>query len=134
MNDNSNRISVISGAKVEDMSHYIKPTLAHSPYNVILHIGTNNLKKDSPDIVCNKIETLGEAIQKERPNTKLALSEITPRHDFKDASNAREQVNEKLEAICVAKKLSLIKHPSLTQESLNTPGVHLNYKGIAILL
>ena len=82
---------------------------------------------------CNKIETLCKAIQKESPNTKLALSEITPRHDFKDASNAREQVNKKLEALCGAQKLSFIKHPSLTQESLNTRGIHLNYKGTAIL-
>ena len=110
MSDNSNRISVksFSGAKVEDMSHYIKPTLAHSPDNVILHIGTNNLKKDNPDVLCNKIETLCKAIQKESPNTKLALSEITPRHDFKDASNAREQVNKKLEALCGAKNFLLL--------------------------
>lgn len=135
MSNNSNRISVksFSGAKVEDMFHYIKPTLSHSPDKIILHIGTNNLKSDNPDSLCTKIENLCKTVLKECPNTKLGLSEITPRHDYKGASNVREKVNKNLQSFCCANNVEFISHPTLTDDSLNTRGIHLNRKGTALL-
>ena len=48
MSDKSNRITVKSfpGSKVDDMRDYVKPFLKANPDNLILHIGTNNLKSD----------------------------------------------------------------------------------------
>lgn len=51
LSTDNRRVSVksFSGAKVEDMSHYVKPTLTHAPDEIIIHVGTNNLKKESPE-------------------------------------------------------------------------------------
>ena len=101
MSTSTERVSVksYSGATVEDMFYHIKPTLSHSPDKIILQIGTNNMKKDNPDVICKKIEELCNIMRKDCPKTKRALSEITPRNDFKDARNAREQVNNKLQSL-----------------------------------
>ena len=88
LNNETTRVSVkfFSGAKVEHMSHYIKPTLNHAPDEMIIHIGTNNLRKDTPEEICKKVENLCRMVEEECPNTKIALSEITPHRDFKEAS------------------------------------------------
>ena len=36
------------GSKIQDMKHYTKPALQQKPDKVILHVGTNNIKKDTP--------------------------------------------------------------------------------------
>ena len=113
--------------------YHIKPTLSHSPDKIILQIGTNNLKKDNPDVICKKIEELCNIIRKDCPKTKIALSEITPRNDFKDARNAREQVNNKLQSLRNSQNFTLISHPTILDDSLNGRGVHLNRKGTALL-
>ena len=135
MSTSTERVSVksYSGATVEDMFYHIKPTLSHSPDKIILQIGTNNLKKDNPDVICKKIEELCNIIRKDCPKTKIALSEITPRNDFKDARNAREQVNNKLQSLCNSQNFTFISHPTILDDSLNGGGVHLNRKGTALL-
>lgn len=37
-------VKSFSGATVQDMEDYIKPITKNEPDNIILHIGTNNLK------------------------------------------------------------------------------------------
>ena len=39
------QVKVFHGASIEDMKHYIIPTKKVEPNVVILHVGTNNLKK-----------------------------------------------------------------------------------------
>ena len=37
-------VKAFPGASVEDMFDYIKPTTKHHPEEIILHVGTNDLK------------------------------------------------------------------------------------------
>ena len=37
-------VRAFSGASVEDMFDYIKPSIKHHPEEIILHVGTNYLK------------------------------------------------------------------------------------------
>ena len=135
LNNETTRVSVksFSGAKVEDMSHYIKPTLNHAPDEMIIHIGTNNLRKDTPEEICKKVENLCCMVEKECPNTKIALSEITPRRDFKEASQKRELTNKGLLSLCQSKNLTFITHPAINEGSLNSRGVHLNRNGTSLI-
>ena len=48
------------------MVHYVRPTLLTPPGEIILHIGTNDLKNKSPDILAQSVENLGNAIKRER--------------------------------------------------------------------
>lgn len=115
------------------MSHHIKPTLNNAPDELIIHIGTNNLRKDTAEEICKKVEKLYFMVQKECPNTKIAFSEITPRGDFKEASNKREQTNKGLFSFCQSKNLIFLTHPTLNEGSLNSRKVHLNRNGTSLL-
>ncbi|CAB4020596.1 Hypothetical predicted protein [Paramuricea clavata] len=42
-------IKTFPGAGVDEMTHYVKPTLQEKPKHIILHIGTNDLQTKSPD-------------------------------------------------------------------------------------
>ena len=114
-------VKSFSGATYNDMFYHIQPT--HKPDEIILHVGSNNLRKDSPHVITKKIKNLCKVIQQNCPNIKLALSEIAPRRDFKNAGNIRDQVNKNIESYCRASNLAFIKHPLLSDESLNTRGV-----------
>ena len=86
------------------MSHYIKPSLNHAPDGMIIHIGTNNLRKDTPEEIYKKVENLCCMLQNECRNTKIPLSKITPRRDFKEASHQRELPNKGLYSHSVSSK------------------------------
>ena len=86
------------------MSHYIKPSLNHAPDGMIIHIGTNNLRNDTPEEIYKKVENLCCMLQNECRNTKIPLSKITPRRDFKEASHQRELPNKGLYSHSVSPK------------------------------
>lgn len=48
------QVKCSSGATVDNMSDYIKPTLRHNPNEIILHVGTNNVKLETPHIIGHK--------------------------------------------------------------------------------
>ena len=45
------------------MLHYVKPTTEKQPDHIILHIGTNDLRNKSPEVMISTIQKLGESIQ-----------------------------------------------------------------------
>jgi hypothetical protein len=53
-------VKTFPGAHVEDMSHYVKPTLTTNPAEVILHIGRNDLKKKSPSTLLKSVDDYAE--------------------------------------------------------------------------
>ena len=52
-------VKTFPGATIADMSHYAKPTLSTAPDEIILHIGTNDLKVNTPEAVVNAAANLG---------------------------------------------------------------------------
>ena len=61
-----------SGAKVEDLSDYVKPILRRNPKEVIIHVGTNNLRPNNPDtILRRKLLTLQVRLKKTAHKPKL---------------------------------------------------------------
>ena len=74
-------IKTFPGAKVANMQHYVKPTMAHAPECLILHVGTNDLKESSSRQISTSIANLGLEIKKKLPKTKLMISEIIMRKD-----------------------------------------------------
>ena len=84
MSDKSNRISIRSfpGSKVDDMKDYIKPSIKCKPNNLILHVGTNNLKLNELIVIAEEIVKMCETIAHESPHTKVAISQLTISHLF----------------------------------------------------
>ena len=52
-----------SGAKIEDMKHYVKPAQEKQPAQIIIHVGTNDLpgNKNSDEMAKNSNEIVGFA-------------------------------------------------------------------------
>ena len=93
-------VKTFLGAHVEDMSHYVKPTLTTNPAEVILHIGTNDLKKKSPSTLLKSVDDLGEMIT-QNTDIKLTLSEIITRSDDESLADKVNLYNELLANLCI---------------------------------
>ena len=125
-------IKSFSGATVNCMHHYIKPTMMHKPDTIIIHCGTNDLKKtkDTKE-VAQKIADLAKTAQSINENTSVMISSLTPRNDrFKHQVN---EVNDHLRKICNDMNIGYINHGNLDPNShLNRSRLHLNRSGTAL--
>ena len=54
-----------SGSTVEDMCDFVKPYVRRQPNQIILHVGTNNLREDEPQEISEKIVNLMSNIEHE---------------------------------------------------------------------
>ena len=75
------------------MNHYVKPTLLTTPNKLILHVGSNDLQRMTPDELLTHVQKLGESITRENRNIELVLSEIITTIDktLADKVNEYEQ-------------------------------------------
>ena len=125
-------IKTFPGASIDDMLHYVKPTTEKQPDHIILHIGTNDLRNKSPEVMISTIQKLGESIQ-EGNSIELTLSEVIARNDDALLADKVNAYNEKLENICLERNWGLIKHNNINKLHLNKYGLHLNQRGTAML-
>ena len=56
-------VKAFAGASFENVFDYIKPTIKHYPEEIILHMGTNNLKNLDSRKVAERIVDLGNFIE-----------------------------------------------------------------------
>lgn len=97
MGSRNNRVAVhnFTGATIEEIEEqYIQPTLKSKPDTIILHAGTNNLKTDDPHAVAEKLIKLCETVERESPDSMIAISELTHRTDSKDNVPLQDKVQK----------------------------------------
>ena len=63
------------------MEDYLKPVIRKEPESIVLHIGTNDLNKLSPEQIADSITNLRIQISEESPNTTIVISSILLRAD-----------------------------------------------------
>ncbi|PFX19180.1 putative RNA-directed DNA polymerase from transposon X-element [Stylophora pistillata] len=107
------------------MNHYLKPNLESSPNEVILHIGTNDLKTREPKAVAESIVDLARQIES-TCDTTVTLSELVCRKDKLD--QAVKTANKHLKKFCHQNGWKLIHHENISHSGLNKGGLHLNFK------
>ncbi len=137
LSNDDQRVSVksFSGSKVEDMQDYIKPLLRKKPDEIILHVGTNDIKDNSKtaEVVAAGILNLGTQVKESLPRTNVCISGIITR---KDKSNIQEKintVNDILKRVSDQNKWTYIDNTNLDYTCLNRGGLHLNRKGSSSL-
>ena len=91
-------VKAFSGATVNDMKHYCKPTVESKPDAVILHVGTNDSrnKHQSEVMLAQEIVTLAVSIQKE--HIDITISGLVGRND--EHEDKRRRVNLILADLC----------------------------------
>jgi hypothetical protein len=126
-------IKTFPGAGVEEMNHYVKPTLLTTPNKLILHVGTNDLQRKTPDELLTHVQVLGQKINRENRDIELVLSEIITRKDDERLANKVNEYNKGLAQLCIEQNWSLIKHNNISINHLNNYGLHLNKQGTSVL-
>ena len=113
---------------------YKVPTLTTKPNTLIVHIGTNDLRNNTPSKLLNSLEDLGEMImQYTNKNTYLIWSEIITRADDPTLTNKVNLVYNSLARLFETRNWGLIKNNNITGNLLNNSGLHLNKQGTTAL-
>ena len=121
------------GANTEAVKHHIMPCLARKPNEVILHVGTNDLRdKNSTKIVAN-INDICNIVKSESPETKITISELVTRTDKTEYKQKVKEVNVRLVDLCNQNNWDLIYHNNIEVRHLNPYGIHLTKQGTAVL-
>ena len=120
-----------SGSQIVDMTDYLKPLIRRKPDEIILHIGTNNLKDSSatPQQLAGGISNLGTQIRNSSPSTKICLSALLIRNDNSNLVTKIQDINKRVRDICVSKNWSYIDNSNVDKSCLNRRGLHLNRSG-----
>ena len=102
-------VKAFSGATVNDMKHYCKPTVESKPDAVILHVGTNDLrnKNQSEVMLAQEIVSLAASIQKEKSD--VTISGLVGRND--EHEDKRRRVNLILADLCHEKEINQVRGP-----------------------
>ena len=126
-------VKTFPGATISDMSHYAKPTLSTAPDEIILHIGTNDLKAKTPEAVVNAAVDLGESITQQNKDIKVTFSEIITRTDDESLTRKVNLYNSLLAKVCIERNWKLISNSNINKSHINSYGLHLNKNGTSIL-
>ena len=83
------QIKSFPGATVEDLNDYIKPSLKRKPKNIILQVGTNDLKRKSAKDIATNIDKLCKSIKSDHPQMSVSVRNYPSRRQ----SRAYEESN-----------------------------------------
>ena len=126
-------VKSFAGATTSDMENYVKPVIRKEPQKLILHVGTNDLKKLPPNRVAEGIANIATQIQEDSSGTEIVISSLLPGSDKPELSAKVKETNKLINAICCKSKWKFIDHKLINATCLNSRGLHLNRKGTAQL-
>ena len=116
-------VKSFSGSKLEDMKDYLNPLIRRKPDEIMLHIGTNNLKDADMEP-----QNLAEGI-----SMKISVSSSITLQDNSSRINKINETNNRLKAICISYNWCFIDNGNVDRSCLNRRGLHLNRKGSSLL-
>ena len=124
-------IKSFSGATIDSMKDYVKPSLKFQSDLYILHAGTNDLRTEkTPEVIANQIVELAKKMK--TSDNEVMISGITKRRDHYNKKGL--VVNEYLRKLCCNESIEFIDNSNISSEThLNNSGLHLNFKGTDIL-
>ena len=127
------KVKSFSGATIIDMKDHVKPGLRTNPDNVILHIGTNDIRSKEAPVIVDQLVELCDQIKKSNPKTKVSISEIIKRDDNEVFQTKVDEVNKLLKVNFSKSQISVLGHANIDKRGLNRYGLHLNRSGTSLL-
>ena len=117
---------------MEDLNDYIKPSLKRNPKNIILHVGTNDLKRNNAKDIATHIDRLCKSIKSDH-QMSVSVSRIIHREDNQELMKKVMAVNKELFRYSEQKRFYLIRNENIDKNKLNLYGLHLNKQGSTAL-
>ena len=126
------KVHSFSGAKIADMNHHIVPLLERKPDEVILHIGTNDIRDSEEENAQIADELIKLTRKVMNANIRCTVSLLTRRDDrFKtQVDRVDDIIRDKLKDIT---NIKVIDHEQIKHSDLNRRGLHLSKSGTAKL-
>ena len=121
-------VKSFSGATVDDMTDFLKPTSRKHPDKV----GTNDLRKSDPKTVADKVSNLAKQFKKGSSNTKIVISSLVVRNDCPELAKKVKQTNILLKSNCITNDIASLDNKNINCTHLNYRGLHLNRDGSAL--
>ena len=120
-------VKSILGAKTKCMKSYIIPTAEFEPEVIVLHCGTNDLRRTlTPEAIAREIVALGPFV-KTAKNVIIISGIIAHKDRYK--VKARD-TNECLKKLCNSSNILFVGHSNIdVRAHINYGGLHLNYRG-----
>ena len=126
-------VKSFSGATLNDMSDFFKPTGRKQPHKLIIHAGTNDLRRSNPNEVAEGIVELAENFKKDCKHTEVVISSLVTRCDGEDVAAKVNETNTILKSSCVKSNLAFLDNSNKNRTHLNSRGLHLNRDGTSAL-
>ena len=115
-------VKSFSGHLIADMGDHLRPLLIKEPEEIIFHVGTNNVRDESPSSVAEGIVNVVTRIQQNFPSTHLSISPL-PRSDNLELNNKIKEANKILNSFCSFRGLTLLRIKNIDLTCLNHRGV-----------
>ena len=93
-------VKSFSGAIIEDMVDYVRPTMRRSPDLVVLHAGTNNLRESDKSAKDISSDIMKLVLEMKFDNNDVMVSSITARADDVHLYHKSLDVNKRLKEDC----------------------------------
>ena len=122
--DKAVKVHSFPGASCDDIENFLIPLINRTPDQILLHVGTNDLRSGAPEEVAHRISNLTGVITSR--NIKCAVSSIIRRGDY--LATKGEEVNRLLFNI-LPEHVKLISNSNINENHLNRSQLHLNRRG-----
>ena len=128
------KIATFPGCTTRDMKDHIKPLLRRNPDEIIIHVGTNNLRStNSPRECAEELIDLAESVSSES-SAMITISSLISRSDDESLAGKVPDVNKVLKQFCKQRSWGYIDHSNISAtDHLNRSGLHLNKGGTSRL-
>ena len=120
------------GAKIEGITSKERDLITkHTPSEVVLHVGTNNVT-DNAELIVSKLQTAGKVIKKTSPTSSVTISSIIHRPLETQRNHDKvKAVNSELKSLTQTLGWGFICNNNITSAHIAADGVHLNKRGIS---
>ncbi len=126
-------VETYRGSTTEAMAHHIRPCLVKQPDQIVLHVGTNDVRDKQPEEIVDGIMKIQKIIKKESPKTTVIVSELLHRNDKIEYTQKVKKVNIMLAKACKQHNCDYIEHKNIEDKHLNPYGLHLNRFGTSVM-
>ena len=121
-----------SGRRLEQVTDDVKNTDLSNADSVIINAGTNNLQRDTKDVICAKFRELFQCVKSQTKDLcNVAFSSIIRRTDRPELVSKLDHANEYINQLCEEYNWTYIDNHAV--KDLHQDGLHPNAKGMSFL-